>query len=47
MYTFNGRLVIGDITGLWKLNWIGLGASYIKADTFSGFSWGIDARLVF
>jgi len=47
IYTFNGRLVVGDITGLWKLNWIGLGASYIKADTFSGFSWGIDARLVF
>lgn len=47
MYTFNGRLVIGDITGLWKLNWIGLGASYIKANTFHGLSWGIDARLIF
>ena len=47
MYTFNGRLVIGDITNLWKLNWIGLGASYIKSDTFNGLSWGIDARLVF
>lgn len=47
MYTFNGRLVVGDITNLWKLNWIGLGASYIKSNTFHGFSWGIDARLVF
>jgi hypothetical protein len=47
MYTFNGRLVVGDITGLWKLNWIGLGASYIKSSTFDGISWGIDARLIF
>lgn len=47
MYTFNGRLVVGDLTGLWKVNWLGIGVSYIKASTFSGFSWGLDARLLF
>jgi len=47
MYTINGRLVLGDLTGLWKVNWLGIGVSYIKANTFHGLSWGIDARLLF
>lgn len=47
MYTINGRLVVGDLTGLWKVNWLGIGVSYIKANTFHGFSWGLDARLLF
>ena len=47
MYTFNGRLVVGDLTGLWKVNWLGIGVSYIKSETFHGLSYGIDARLLF
>lgn len=47
MYTFNGRLVLGELTGFWKLRWFGLGASYIEAKTFSGYSFGLDAKLQF
>lgn len=47
MYTVGGRLVLGDLNGLWKLNWIGLGAAYFKADTFYGYSVGLDARFKF
>lgn len=47
MYTVNGRLVLGELTGLWKLNWLGLGVSYIAAKSFYGYSVGLDARLKF
>ena len=47
MYTINGRLVLGELTGLWKLNWLGLGVSYIAAKSFYGYSVGLDARLKF
>ncbi len=47
MYTFNGRLVLGDFNGLWKLNWVGLGVSWIKANTFYGYSVGLDMRMRF
>jgi len=47
MYTFNGRVVLGDLRGRWNLNWIGLGLSYIKSDTFYGYSIGLDTRLQF
>lgn len=47
IYTFNSRLVVGDLGGLLKLDWLGLGVSYIKANTFYGYSVGLDARLKF
>lgn len=47
IYTFNGRLVLGDLGGLWNLDWLGLGLSYIKASTFYGYSVGLDVRLKF
>jgi hypothetical protein len=47
MYTVGGRLVLGELTGLWKLNWLGLGVSYITAKSFYGYSVGLDARLKF
>lgn len=47
IYTFNSRFVLGDLDGLLKLDWLGLGLSYIKANTFYGYSVGLDARLKF
>jgi len=47
IYTCNGRIVLGDLDGLWKLDWLGVGLSYIKANTFYGYSVGLDARLKF
>jgi hypothetical protein len=32
---------------LWKVRWLGLGASYFWGDNFSGWSMGVDLRLQF
>ncbi|MEN6621589.1 MAG: hypothetical protein ABFD50_08590 [Smithella sp.] len=42
IYIFNGRFGVGDLKGLCKLGRIGMGASYIRANNFYGFSWGLD-----
>lgn len=50
IYTGNIRLVVGDIPGIWKawfVNWLGLGASYFWAGSFSGWSYGADVKFVF
>lgn len=46
-YTLNGRLVFDFLGDIWKLQWIGLGASYFFADHFSGWSAGIDMHFKF
>ncbi|MCE5282454.1 MAG: hypothetical protein LLG93_10175 [Deltaproteobacteria bacterium] len=35
-YTFDNESCLGI------LNWVGLGVTYFKSNTFSGFSWGLD-----
>lgn len=47
IYTLNGRLVMDVLGKLWKLRWVGLGASYFFADHLSGWSAGLDFRFQF
>jgi hypothetical protein len=46
-YTVNGRLVLDLLGKLWKVKWLGLGASYFFSDNFSGWSAGLDLRFKF
>ena len=43
----NGRLVLDFLGKLWKVKWLGLGASYFFSDNFSGWSAGLDLRFKF
>ena len=47
LYTANGRLTLDFLGKLWKVKWIGLGASYFWGQDFSGWSAGLDMRLKF
>ncbi|HEV8542781.1 MAG TPA: Solitary outer membrane autotransporter beta-barrel domain [Verrucomicrobiae bacterium] len=46
-YTLNSRFVMDFLGELWKVRWLGLGASYFWGDNFSGWSMGVDLRLQF
>jgi hypothetical protein len=46
-YTLNGRLVLDFLGKLWKVKWLGLGASCFLGDHFSGWSAGLDLRFKF
>jgi hypothetical protein len=46
-YTANSRLVVDLLGKLWKVRWVGLGASYFFGDHFNGWSAGVDARFQF
>jgi len=46
-YTVNGRLVLDLLGKLWKVRWLGVGASYFFSDNFSGWSAGLDLRFKF
>jgi hypothetical protein len=46
-YTVNGRLVLDLYGKLWKLRWVGLGASYFWGDEFNGWSAGLDLSFKF
>ena len=46
-YTVNGRFVLELLGKLWKVRWLGLGASYFFSDNFSGWSAGLDLRFKF
>ena len=47
VYTVNGRFVI-DLQGkLWKVRWLGLGASYFFGEHFDGWTMGMDLRFKF
>jgi hypothetical protein len=47
LYTANGRLVLDFLGKLWKLRWVGVGASYFWSDQFSGWSAGLDVQFQF
>jgi hypothetical protein len=47
LYEINGRLVLDFLGQLWKLQYIGLGASYLWGSNFHGVSYGIDAAFRF
>jgi len=47
LYTADGRLVFDFLGKLWKVRWVGLGASYFWGHDFSGWSAGLDLRLKF
>ena len=47
VYTANGRLVLDFLGKLWKVKWLGVGASYFWGQNFSGWSAGMDLRLKF
>ena len=42
-----GRFVLDFLGKLWKVRWLGLGASYFWGHEFSGWSAGVDVRLQF
>ena len=46
-YTVNGRLVLDFLGKLWKLKWVGLGASYFWGHDVQGWSAGLDMRFKF
>jgi len=47
VYTINGRLVLDFLGKLWKVKWLGLGASYFWGHDFEGWSAGLDMRFQF
>ena len=47
LYTANARFVLDFLGKLWKVKWIGLGASYFWGQDFSGWSAGVDLRFQF
>jgi hypothetical protein len=47
VYTANGRLVVDLLGKLWKVQWLGLGASYFWGQHFDGWAAGADLRFDF
>jgi hypothetical protein len=47
LYEFHGRLVLDFLNQLWKVQWIGLGASYMWGSNFDGWSFGADVAFRF
>lgn len=47
VYTANGRLVLDFLGSLWKVRWLGLGASYFWGSHVDGWSAGADVRFQF
>lgn len=47
IYTANGRLVLAILGKLWKVKWLGLGASYFWGGDLSGWAAGADVRFKF
>lgn len=47
VYTANGRFVLDFVGKLWKLRWLGLGASWFWGEHFEGWSAGVDLRFRF
>jgi hypothetical protein len=48
LYEFHGRLVLDYLNQLWKVQWIGIGASYLWGNNeFSGWSIGADVAFRF
>jgi hypothetical protein len=47
IYELHGRLVLDYLGQLWKVQWLGLGASYLWGPDVSGWSVGLDAAFKF
>jgi len=47
VYTLNGRLVLDYLGKLWKVRWIGLGASWFWGDHVDGWTAGVDMTFQF
>ncbi len=47
VYTVTGRLVLDFLGKLWKVQWLGLGASYFWGHNLEGWSAGLDMRFKF
>jgi hypothetical protein len=46
-YTVNGRFVADLLGKVWKVRWLGLGASYFYGDHFNGWTAGVDLQFQF
>jgi hypothetical protein len=47
LYDIGGRFVVDLIGVIWKVEWLGVGATYFWGEHFSGWSIGADIRLKF
>lgn len=43
----HGRLVFDFLSQVWKVQWLGVGASYVWGPNFSGWTWGADVTFRF
>lgn len=46
-YELHGRIVLDFLGELWKVQWIGIGASYLWSNTYDGYSFGADVMFRF
>ena len=47
LYDLHGRLVLDFLGKLWKVQWIGIGASYMWGTGFEGWAFGADVAFRF
>jgi hypothetical protein len=47
MYELHGRIVLDYLNQLWKVQWIGIGVSYLWGNNFTGVSYGADVAFRF
>jgi hypothetical protein len=47
IYEFHGRLTLDFLNRLWKVQWIGIGASYLWGPNISGWTAGADLKFKF
>ncbi len=47
LYEFHARIVLDFLGQLWKVQWIGLGASYLWSNSFDGYAFGADIAFRF
>ncbi len=47
LYEFHGRVVLDFLNQLWKVQWLGVGASYLWGSNFHGVTYGVDAAFRF
>jgi hypothetical protein len=47
LYEIHYRVVLDFLGELWKVQWLGIGASYLWGPSFDGYSFGVDAAFRF
>jgi hypothetical protein len=47
LYDTGGRVVVDLVGLLWKLEYLGIGATYFFSDNFSGWSYGVEVAFKF